>query len=521
MNIFDTHRKNRKKSFFHSGKGLALIIAIALVLATVTACSNAGPAADKSSSVSLSTESSAALAGGAPSTQLVSSVTTVPMKSVPVQKVVQSTVSSPRISKITVTFYGDATTSKGFTWYTDSGSQTSDIQVVERKEDLPPDFSQAIMFQGTVSKSNNSPNEVVHKAVATDLTSDTAYDYRVGDAKLNIWSEPAVFTTAPESGPFTFIDLSDTQFANQAGANVTADAIAKALWQAGNANFIVHNGDVVDNNSEKLWDLLLQTSKSNLMNTTIMPAAGNHDVGNSTFIDHFNIDTPAAATKTGAYYSVDYSNAHFVVLNTNESSGNYKSFTDAQLDWLKSDIKAAKSAGAQWVIVVIHIGPYTVAEHSFDSNVKDTRKKIAPLLGELGVDLVLQGHDHVYERSKPIVNGAATEKTTVTDRLGNREIEYMIDPKGPLYLTPGTAGTKHYYQNPKLSKNYLSLFDVANGPYKDNPDMKNQETFMTITIDGDALTAIAYQISKAKNDGQPYIIDQFGIKKTVQTANGR
>ena len=512
MNIFNTHRKNKKRDFFHGGKGLALIVAIALVLTTIIACGNAGQAAGIASSVSLSTES-AVSAEETYSTQLVSSVIPEPVKSAPTSKVAQPIVASPLISKITVTFYGDATTSKGFTWYTDSGSQTSDVQVVERKEDLLSDFSQAIMFQGTVGKSNNSPKEVVHKAVATGLKSDTAYDYRVGDAKLNIWSEPAVFTTAPEKGSFTFIDLSDTQFADQAGANVTADTIKKALSQAGNAGFIVHNGDVVDNKSEKLWNLLLQTSKSSLMNTTIMPAAGNHDVGNSTFIDHFNLDTPAAATKTGAYYSVDYSNAHFVVLNTNESSGNYKSFTDAQVDWLKSDIKAAKKAGSQWIIVVIHIGPYTVAEHSSDSNVKDTRTKIAPLFNELGVDLVLQGHDHVYERSKPIVNGVATEKTTVTERPGDRTIEYMIDPKGPLYLTPGTAGTKHYYQNPKLSQSYLSLFDVANGPYKGAPDMKNQETFMSITIDGNVLTATAYQISKTKNDGQPYMIDQFKIKK--------
>lgn len=74
-------------------------------------------------------------------------------------------------------------------------------------------------------------------------------------------------------------------------------------------------------------------------------------------------------------------------------------------------------------------------------------------------------------------------------------------------------GAEARYQNPKLSQSYLSLFDVAKGPYKGDPDMKNQETFMSITIDGNVLTATAYQISKTKNDGQPYMIDQFKIKK--------
>lgn len=490
----------------HRCKQTVFLMIIALLMVTAAACSSVGQAVD-------TTASSAAPSEGAVSYQPVSSSAPIPMKSESDQKGTQAAGASSLISKITVAFYG-ASTSGGFTWYTNGDSQSSDVQVVERKAGRP-DFSRAMTFKGTVSKPHNSPNEVVHKAVATNLTSNTAYYYRVGDVKLNIWSDPAVFTTAPESGPFTFIDLSDTQFAGQTGATVTADTLAKALSQAGNARFVVHNGDVVDNKSEEQWNLLLQTAKSSLMNTTIMPAAGNHDAGNSTFIDHFNLYAPGSAATTGAYYSVNYSNAHFVVLNTNETSGNYKEFANAQVDWLKSDIKSAKNAGAQWIIVVMHMGPYTIAEHSSDSNVKDTRAKIAPLFNELGVDLVLQGHDHVYERSKPIVNGAAAEKTTVTGRLNSRIFEYIVDPKGPIYLTPGTAGTKHYYQNPGLSKDYLSLFDVANGPYKGDPDMENQETFMSITVDGNTLTATAYQISKTKNGGEPYIIDQFGIKKKV------
>jgi predicted phosphodiesterase len=497
-------------------KQTAFLMVIAMLMVAAAACSTVGQAVDTLPSASLATASSAALSEGAVSYQPVPSSAPISMKSEPAKKGTKViTEASSLISKITVTFYGDASISKGFTWYTNGDSQSSDVQVVERKAEQMPDFSRAMTFKGTVSKSHNSPDEVVHKASATGLTSNTAYYYRVGDVKLNIWSDPAVVTTAPESGPFTFIDLSDTQFAGQAGATVTADTISKALSQAKNAGFVVHNGDVVDNKSEEQWNLLLQTAKSSLMNTTIMPASGNHDSGNSTFIDHFNLDIPRSTATTGAYYSVDYGNAHFVVLNTNESSGNYKEFTNVQVDWLKSDIESAKNAGAQWIIVVMHMGPYTIAEHSSDSNVKDTRAKIAPLFNELGVDLVLQGHDHVYERSKPIVNGAAVGKTTVMGLLNSRPFEYIIDPKGPIYLTPGTAGTKHYYQNPGLSKDYLNLFDVASGPYKGDLDIENQETFMGITVDGDTLTATAYQISKTKNGGEPYIIDQFGIKKKV------
>lgn len=503
MDIFCPLHKSVKEGFAHKCKRIVFFIVVALMMVTATSCDSANYIFDTSPSTPITATASAALQATEASSQ-----------EMPTLEALSSTASA-NISKITVTFYGDPCTAKGFTWYTNHDSLSSDVQVIKKTRQTP-DFNRAMIFTGTTGNSHNSPEEFVHKAFATGLTSDTAYYYRVGDAKLNIWSSPAVFTTAPENGPFTFIDLSDTQFADQAGAKVTADTISKALSQVENAKFIVHNGDVVDNKSEKQWNLLLQTAKSSLMNTTIMPASGNHDAGSSTFIDHFNLDIPRSATTTGAYYSVDYCNTHFVVLNTNESSDSYKEFTNAQVDWLKADIGFAKSAGAQWVIVIIHMGPYSTAEHSSDSNVKDTRAKIAPLFNELGVDLVLQGHDHVYERSKPIVNGISAKQSTVTENFNGQSVRYIVDPEGPIYLTPGTAGTKHYYQSANPSQAYLSLFDVANGPYKGDPDINNQETFISITVDENNLTVTAYQISKTINGGIPYVIDQFGVTQKSQ-----
>lgn len=510
-------QNNIKKSFLFKCRKPVLLFVITMLVVTLTSCGQANQISDTPPAAAVITKPTVPSQSAVMSDERTASEETLlPTASSyaissPDQTEAPATEYSTLISKITVTFCGDASTAKGFTWYTNRDSQSSDVQVAP-KISQSPDFSRSKTYTGTVSDSHNSPDEFVHKASAVGLTSNTAYYYRVGDANLNIWSNPAVFTTAPESGSFTFVDLSDTQFANQTGANVTADTISKALSEVGNAGFIIHNGDVVDNKSEVQWNLLLQTAKSSLMNTTIMPASGNHDAGNSTFIDHFNFDTPGQSP-TGAYYSVDYSNAHFVVLNTNESSDNYKEFTNAQVDWLKADIGSAKSAGAQWIIIIMHMGPYTTAEHSADSNIKDTRLKIAPLLSDLGVDLVLQGHDHVYERSKPIADGVATKETIVTEAFNGSSVNYIFDPQGTVYLTPGTAGTKHYYQNSGLSQSYLALFNVADGPYKGDPDLNNQETFIAITIDRSKLTAIAYQLSKTINNGKPHIIDQFGIMK--------
>ncbi len=83
------------------------------------------------------------------------------------------------------------------------------------------------------------------------------------------------------------------------------------------------------------------------------------------FIEHFDLK-PAdnSATATGAYYSFDYSNAHFVVLNTNEDSPEYADFTPAQIQWMEDDVQAAKDVGAKWIIVIIHKGPYTTSNHA-------------------------------------------------------------------------------------------------------------------------------------------------------------
>ncbi|NLA88052.1 MAG: hypothetical protein GX847_12395, partial [Clostridiales bacterium] len=92
----------------------------------------------------------------------------------------------PPVRKITVTFYGDAATSRGFTWYTDKTSQASDLQVAAYSKEEAV-FSSAMTFTGTVSDSNNSKDEFVHKAVATGLDSNATYYYKVGDASLDIW----------------------------------------------------------------------------------------------------------------------------------------------------------------------------------------------------------------------------------------------------------------------------------------------------------------------------------------------
>jgi predicted phosphodiesterase len=483
---------------------LVLMIVLMLLLTSVSACGTtesaapASPVSAANAEPSIAPSLSPSQQAAPPSSPSPSEVAAEP---------------APVVSKVTVTFFGDAETSKGFTWYTDASSAQSDLQVIELTA-TKLNFASAMTFTGTVYPSNNSrDDELVHKAAATGLESGTTYYYRVGDAALDIWSEPAVFTTAPDGGAFSFINITDTQAPGQTNLELVTATIDNAMSLCENAGFIIHNGDVADSNFESEWNKYFKRLPESMVNMTIMPAAGNHDATKSSFIDHFNLDTPADDTTKGAYYSVTYSNTHFVVLNTNDSSDDYLSFSTEQVEWMRTDIGDARSAGSEWVIVVLHMGPYSTGSHADDANAVNTRDMIAPMFNELGVDLVLQGHDHVYDRSKPIVNGAAVPAETATQDFGGTAVPYLKAPAGPVYITAATAGTKHYYQNTALTEDYASLFETMNAPKVGDNKYNTYQTFLCFTIDGNKLTATAYQFSPNVDDGTPYIIDQFGILK--------
>lgn len=430
------------------------------------------------------------------------------------------------VSKVTVSFAGDVKTAKGFTWYTTAASAGCDVQVVEKAAG-EPDFVNAMKFIGRWQLSTNSSAEVVHKAEAVGLKPDTSYFFRVGDEALGLWSGTGSFETAAD-GAFTFIDLADSQAKNEDEAILSAHTFKKAVETVSGASFMVLNGDIVDTGmNEAQWDWLLGHSQDTLLNTTLMPISGNHEEDKNSFFEHFNVvPAPFSATETGAYYSFDYSNAHFIMLNTNEDSKAYADLTPAQIQWLKGDAAAAKANGAQWLIAVLHKGPYTTSNHATDADImgdNGVRTLVAPLFNQIGVDLVFQGHDHIYARTRPIADGAAVAAEETAETLNGLPIEYAVKPQGTIYVIPATAGPKVYYKNADMPAAYYELFAVADenhaAPYGADPDDASRpvrsaiQNFMGITIDGSKLTAVAWEIDQKKDPEAPYIVDQFGIIK--------
>jgi hypothetical protein len=143
-----------------------------------------------------------------------------------------------------------------------------------------------------------------------------------------------------------------------------------------------------------------------LRTTPLWSTLGNHD-GHSAnsitqsgpYYDIFTFPTRAQAggvpSGTEAYYSFDYANIHFVCLDSHDTS---RTPDGAMAQWLKADLAATTR---DWIVAFFHHPTYTKGTHDSDreGRLVDMRQNFLPILEAGGVDLILTGHSHVYERS--------------------------------------------------------------------------------------------------------------------------
>lgn len=98
------------------------------------------------------------------------------------------------------------------------------------------------------------------------------------------------------------------------------------------------------------WQWLFNTGADRLMKTVLMPTAGNHEAKSEFAIDQNFIlsNVPKQDTSSGVYYSFDYNNAHFMVLNTNNLSEE-QGLSKDQMEWLKQDAaQSDATSGRSW-----------------------------------------------------------------------------------------------------------------------------------------------------------------------------
>ncbi|MCL2507670.1 MAG: metallophosphoesterase [Oscillospiraceae bacterium] len=426
-------------------------------------------------------------------------------------------------SMVTVTLGQNAATSRNISWYTKYSAKGTDIELIPYSDN--PEFTgTATTGSGIMASYENVTREypavdlgfigfmtvtqklVRHTLTLTNLTPNTKYSYRVGDAEKGWWSEPGVIETADGSNTLSFIHVTDPQSQNDRQYGRFNNVIGAAFNTVPGADFVVSTGDQVDiGTNVKQWKWLLDISSDKLMKTAFMPTAGNHEDKGKVLDTNFILpNVPAQDTESGVYYSFDYNNARFMVLNTNDLVDN--KLSDAQIAWLK---KCAGESGAQWKIVALHKAPYSNGSHYKDSDVEAIRGQLQKLMPDLGIDIVLQGHDHVYLRTGALYNNKLVKATTKTVSYGGNDYTAKVDPYGTIYVISGTAGVKTY----KTKSTTLTdkSFPRAEGLVDTELSM-----FSAFKIDGGRLYFDAYTVS---NDGSKVTrVDSFAIEKTAAGA---
>ena len=189
-----------------------------------------------------------------------------------------------------------------------------------------------------------------------------------------------------------------------------------------------------------VFDMYPQT----LRQSVLWPTLGNHDgaAANSSlqsgpYYDMFtlpkNAEAGGSASGTEAYYSFDYGNIHFICLESFETS---RAANSAMMTWLANDLAATSQ---EWVVAYFHHPPYSKGSHDSDLDIemREMRQNALPILEAGGVDLVLTGHSHSYERSF-LIDGHYGSSSTFTQSMKKDGGSGREDGTGA-YQKPGST----------------------------------------------------------------------------------
>lgn len=423
-------------------------------------------------------------------------------------------------TQVTMTLGANPATDRNFRWYTDTNVTSGTVQVAtdDQFQDIVAE-AQASSEQVTKPKTQLNLGLVTtygtqqaqkHSASVSGLDDGATYYYRVGDKDNGWWSGAYQFATgdaADADDAFTFINVNDSQGMVESDYDVYKNTLAQADAAFPGASFTVHGGDFVDDGAnEDYWTWALDDEAGVAQGMSMTPAAGNHEAKSDVegitdanpIVSHFDLaNVPEGQDlSTGVYYSYVYKNATFVVLNTNDLAAD-ESLSQAQYDWAY-DVLA--NAGTQWKIVLMHKSPYSNGPHQADSDVTAIRSQINTLAAACDVDLVLSGHDHVYNRTPFLSRGAEQDVTLETQTYEGANYETALNPNGTAFVIAGTAGVKNYVQTPS-----------ADIPSKVALDL-SVPVYSGITIDGDHLYYQAYRV----DGGSSMLVDSFAISKAEE-----
>ena len=325
----------------------------------------------------------------------------------------------------------------------------------------------------------NSTFGTEHTVVLGGLVANTKYYYSIGPIGSILQGDANnYFYTAPANGSSQAVKFWVTGDFGMGSANQAAVRNSFAAYTAGQAvNGWLWLGDNAYNTGTdaEYQNNVFSIYPEQFKNIPVFPALGNHDYGSTgyqssaalgTNFPYFSIFSLPQSSGTEKYYSTNYGNVHFIAL---DSYGSYNNSSSAMYNWLRDDLTANT---LQWVVVYFHHPPYSKGSHNSDASTEliDMRQNIIPLLEQHGVDLVMSGHSHSYERSFFIKNHLGLENTfnsalypsgNIIQSGGGPFTKSSRKGNGTIYVVAGTAGqagssTASGYPHNAMFKSILS-----------------------------------------------------------------
>jgi acid phosphatase type 7 len=400
--------------------------------------------------------------------------------------------------------HADPSTSAGFAWQTDDGTLASDVawgKGADPSRWSAEDRTSGVTWLTPEGALNPKGDQRMHEAYVCGLEPETTYHYRVGGGPAGgeVWSEVHSFTTTPKAGEGTVkIGISGDSRGQQ---NDAWRLLQRRMLGAG-VNLQLFSGDMInlapDQGEWEQWlDSAWKDSDGSLLTlgqVLMLAAHGNHDNHTALFYGNLVLpQDPDRYPKFGElFFSVDVGPVHIVVVDDAFVIGaagdpEYKPLIES---WLEADLGAADANRSKvpWIVAMHHHPEYSSSLHGKDADVLRGREFFTPIWDKFHVDMVFLGHDHNYERSKPLTGPASAPK--VHDDFAD----------GTVYLVCAGAGADSYSAG-------TSAFTETSRDFRNGGALG---FYAIMTASGTELRIDAHELAA---DGTDPVFDTFTIQK--------
>ncbi len=327
-------------------------------------------------------------------------------------------------------------------------------------------------FSGTGRSGYSTPKFFAYKFPT--VLADTNIYYKIWNSATASWDAQRTYRTAPNpaSRKFSFAALGDCRTSPSVLTSISNYVAARKPALS------LFNGDLtLSGTSPTEYNTFFSAASTFLEQSLVLHAEGNHDAASPvTFSNMWDLPI---TNGSNLYYSVRYGHTLFITINSCDPTNT------TMRSWLHTTLAAAETdATIVWKIVSFHHPFFNIGAHQGDMDAY--RSSIWKEFDDHGVDIVFNGHDHNYQRSKPINLNASTSAPVAS--FGS------ASGQGRLQIISGGAGASLYTQGSNADAWAMNIF---NSTYN----------YVYCDVDGCVLKVSAYNSSNS-------LIDSITLNKT-------